>query len=188
MQPAFLGALEYSPAAGAGAGAAGSAVVEELGVDRISAAEFMQLVGDAPAAKGPTDRAAHNALLVVVEPHDVLASLVFKIASGTQVGPEILTQCDLVHQGEGMMLLVVEPHDVLGTPVFKIASGTQVSSETPARYHELVVCVSQMLLYALCLYMEFCLCTATATMRCWWWWNRMTCWQQQYSRLQVVHR
>uniref|UniRef100_A0A383VJA6 Uncharacterized protein n=1 Tax=Tetradesmus obliquus TaxID=3088 RepID=A0A383VJA6_TETOB len=62
-----------------------SAVVEKLGVERISAAEFMQLVGDKPAAAGPTDRASHNALLVLVEPHDVLATLVFRLASGTQV-------------------------------------------------------------------------------------------------------
>ncbi|WIA35205.1 hypothetical protein OEZ86_003668 [Tetradesmus obliquus] len=62
-----------------------SAVVEELGVDRISAAEFMQLVGDKPAAAGPIDRASHNTLLVLVEPHDVLATLVFRLASGTQV-------------------------------------------------------------------------------------------------------
>jgi hypothetical protein len=82
--------LTPSAAAAADADDAGSAVVEELGVDRIAAAEFMQLVGDQPAAKGPTDRASHNALLVVVEPHDVLASTVFKIASGTQVSSELL--------------------------------------------------------------------------------------------------
>jgi hypothetical protein len=82
----LVGKLPILAAAAAAAAAAGSAVVEELGVDRIAAAEFMQLVGDQPTANGPTDRAAHNALLVLVEPHDLLATLVFKIASGTQVG------------------------------------------------------------------------------------------------------
>jgi hypothetical protein len=60
-------------------------VVEELGVDRIAAAEFMQLVGDGPAAWGPTDRGSHNTLLVLVEPEDWLATAEFKVASGTQV-------------------------------------------------------------------------------------------------------
>jgi len=61
-----------------------SAVVEELGVDRLASSEFMQLLGDAPTATGPTDRLQHNAFLVVVERHDRLASIVFRVASGTQ--------------------------------------------------------------------------------------------------------
>lgn len=56
-----------------------------LGIDRVSAADFMQLLGDAESATGPTDKREHNALLLLVEPQDTLATLVFRIASGTQV-------------------------------------------------------------------------------------------------------
>jgi hypothetical protein len=73
--------------------AAGSAVVEELGVDRLAAAEFMQLLGDKPTAKGPTDRASHNALLVVAEPQDTLATAVLRVASGTQVRMGLVYKC-----------------------------------------------------------------------------------------------
>lgn len=107
-------------------------MAENIGVDRLSAAEFMavsavrrahrlaacsdrngrmpcmhgsatvlqtqisprhavhatppQLVGPSSYARGPTDAAAHNAFLVAVEPGDRLAGLVFRAASGTQVG------------------------------------------------------------------------------------------------------
>lgn len=60
-------------------------MVQKLGVDRINSAEFMALVGPHAAAKGPTDGSRHNAFLVVVQPGDALAALVFKAASGTQV-------------------------------------------------------------------------------------------------------
>lgn len=62
-----------------------SSVCLALGVDRISAADFMQLVGDSTSVTGPTDKRQHNALLLLVEPQDTLATLVFRIASGTQV-------------------------------------------------------------------------------------------------------
>lgn len=45
-----------------------AAVLEAISCDRINAAEFMQLVGNAPAACGPTDKAPYNAFLVVAEP------------------------------------------------------------------------------------------------------------------------
>lgn len=45
----------------------------------------MQLIGGKGTAKGLTDKGEYNAFLVLVEPSDPLASLVFRIASGTQV-------------------------------------------------------------------------------------------------------
>lgn len=45
----------------------------------------MQLIGGREQARGFTDRGEYNGFLVVVEPSDKLASLVFRIASGTQV-------------------------------------------------------------------------------------------------------
>ena len=45
------------------------------------------LVQSAPTAKGLTDKREYNAFLVMVEPQDTLASLVFRVASGTQVSP-----------------------------------------------------------------------------------------------------
>lgn len=56
-----------------------------MGVDTISAAEFLQLIQDEAAAKGLTDKKDYNAFLVMPDPADKLASLVFRIASGTQV-------------------------------------------------------------------------------------------------------
>jgi hypothetical protein len=64
---------------------AGSAVVQELGADVISAADFLQLLGDRFSAKGLTDGGNHNALLVTAAPQDSLATAVLKVASGTQV-------------------------------------------------------------------------------------------------------
>ncbi len=56
-----------------------------MGVDTISAAEFLQLIGEEAAAKGLTDKRDYNAVLVMPDPVDKLASLVFRTASGTQV-------------------------------------------------------------------------------------------------------
>lgn len=62
-----------------------SAVLIRMGVDTISAAEFMQLIQDEAAAKGLSDKRDYNSFLVMPDPADKLASLVFRIASGTQV-------------------------------------------------------------------------------------------------------
>lgn len=62
-----------------------SAVVEAHGVDRLSANDFMKLLGTGTAAKGPTDGQYYNAMLVLADPKDKLASIVFRVASGTQV-------------------------------------------------------------------------------------------------------
>jgi hypothetical protein len=56
-----------------------------MGIDTISAADFMLLIGDKPAAKGLTNKKDFNAFLVMPGPADKLASLVFRVASGTQV-------------------------------------------------------------------------------------------------------
>jgi hypothetical protein len=64
---------------------AGSAVIEELGADVVSAADLLQLLGDRSSAKGLTDGGTHNALLVLAAPQDSLATAVLKVASGTQV-------------------------------------------------------------------------------------------------------
>lgn len=60
--------------------------MQEVGVDRLTAAEFLALAGDRPAARGPTDAQPHNAFVAAVAPGDALAALVFTVASGTQVG------------------------------------------------------------------------------------------------------
>eukprot|EP00798_Chlamydomonas_sp_ICE-L_P016432 gene16432-22646_t len=62
-----------------------SAVSLALGCDKMSSADFLRMLGDSPTAVGPTDREEHNAFLLTAEPKDSLASLVFKVASGTQV-------------------------------------------------------------------------------------------------------
>jgi hypothetical protein len=56
-----------------------------LGCDRMTPADFMRLIGDGRTALGPTDRAVHNAFLLLADPNDVLSTLVFRVASGTQV-------------------------------------------------------------------------------------------------------
>jgi hypothetical protein len=70
--------------------AAGSAVIEELGADVVSAADFLQLLGDRSSAKGLTDGGTHNALLVLAAPQDSLATAVLKVAGATQVGSGML--------------------------------------------------------------------------------------------------
>lgn len=59
--------------------------MDKLGIDRTSAGEFMQLIGAEDTARGLTDKGEYNAFLILVEPSDKLASLVLRIASGTQV-------------------------------------------------------------------------------------------------------
>lgn len=68
-----------------------AAVLIRMGVDTISAAEFLQLIQDQHAAKGLTDKKDYNAFLVMPDPADKLASMVFKIASGTQVWYGVLS-------------------------------------------------------------------------------------------------
>lgn len=62
-----------------------SAVVDGVGADCLTASDFMKLLGADKTASGPTDKQQYNALLLVVEPKDVLASTVFRVASATQV-------------------------------------------------------------------------------------------------------
>ena len=65
-----------------------SAVTLALGVDRMSASDFMQLLSaeGGGAMTGPTDRhAGYNAFLTLPHPSDAAAAIVYKIASGTQV-------------------------------------------------------------------------------------------------------
>lgn len=61
-----------------------------MGVDTITAADFLQLIQSDASARGLTDKRDYNAFLVVPEPTDKLPSLVFKVASGTQVGRPML--------------------------------------------------------------------------------------------------
>jgi hypothetical protein len=54
-----------------------------MGVDTLSAAEFMQLIQDESTATGLTGKREYNAFLVMPAQGDKLAELVFRIASGT---------------------------------------------------------------------------------------------------------
>lgn len=56
-----------------------------MGVDTVSAAEFMQLIQDESSATGLTDKKQYNAFLAMPAQGDRLAELVFKVASATQV-------------------------------------------------------------------------------------------------------
>lgn len=62
-----------------------SAVLIRMGVDTLSASEFMQLIESEPSVTGLTDKREYNAFLVLADPADKLASLVLKVASSTQV-------------------------------------------------------------------------------------------------------
>jgi hypothetical protein len=84
-------------------------VVEELGADVVSAADFLQLLGDRSSTKGLTDGGTHNALLVLAAPQDSLATAVLKVASGTQVRPGMFCQKSwVVYGGSPMYILLFD--------------------------------------------------------------------------------
>lgn len=61
-------------------------MLQRMGVDTISSAEFMQLIQDESTAKGLTDKREYNAFLIMMPAQDdKLAELVLRIAGSTQV-------------------------------------------------------------------------------------------------------
>jgi hypothetical protein len=70
--------------------------VKELGADVISAADYLQLLGERSSAKGLTDGGTHNALLVLAAPQDSLATAVLKVAGSTQVRSGMLMRAMLL--------------------------------------------------------------------------------------------
>ncbi len=62
-----------------------AAAIPAVAADRITAAEFMRLVGGADGHRGLTDAARYNAFLAAPEPGDRCATLAFGFASATQV-------------------------------------------------------------------------------------------------------
>jgi hypothetical protein len=105
-------------------------VLIRMGVDTISAAEFMQLIQDEAAAKGLSDKRDYNSFLVMPDRADKLASLVFRIASGTQVcyqGCPMRLTCQV---GNGM-LDIDQAASVIPALLAACALAEDLSAELP---------------------------------------------------------